>query len=134
MILCVLWVYGYHFQKEKENLQKKIIVLEKQLVAKQDLESEIRNLNVIQKIEDRRRNLKEKEEELKYMESLNQTLVVQDQKSKIELQEARKDLIKVSVFITNFFSYQIYLCSSLSSIGDGKGFNLLVNYRKANSS
>ncbi|XP_024990492.1 protein INVOLVED IN DE NOVO 2-like [Cynara cardunculus var. scolymus] len=96
-------------KREKEKLHEKIIFLEKQLDAKQAVELEIErlkgqlnvmkhmgddDLEVLKKIEDMHKNLKEKEEELEDLESLNQTLVVQERKSNDELQEARKELIE----------------------------------------
>ncbi|KVI04905.1 putative domain XH [Cynara cardunculus var. scolymus] len=76
-------------KREKEKLHEKIIFLEKQLDAKQAVELEIErlkgqlnvmkhmgddDLEVLKKIEDMHKNLKEKEEELEDLESLNQTL------------------------------------------------------------
>lgn len=96
-------------KREKEDLHKKIINLEKQLDAKQAVELEIErlrgqlnvmkhmgddDLEVLKKVEDIHKNLREKEEELEDMESLNQTLVVQERKSNDELQDARKELIE----------------------------------------
>ncbi|XP_076905987.1 protein INVOLVED IN DE NOVO 2-like [Bidens hawaiensis] len=95
-------------KREKEELHKKIILLEKQLDAKQAVELEIErlrgqlnvmkhmgddDLEVMKKVEDIHKNLREKEEELDDLESLNQTLVVQERKSNDELQDARKELI-----------------------------------------
>lgn len=89
---------------------KKILLLEKQLDAKQKLELEIQQLkgdlqvmkhmggedsNVDTKIEELSEILKEKMEELEDLDALNQVLVVQERKSNDELQEARKELIAV---------------------------------------
>lgn len=113
---CVMWVYDYQPQREKEELHKKIILLEKQLDAKQAVELEIErlkgqlnvmkhiggdDLEVIKKVEDIHKTLREKEEELDDLESLNQTLVVQERKSNDELQDARKELIDASVVYIN---------------------------------
>ncbi|KAF5799976.1 putative XS domain-containing protein [Helianthus annuus] len=96
-------------KREKEELHKKIILLEKQLDAKQAVELEIErlrgqlnvmkhmgddDLEVMKKVEDIHKNLREKEEELDDLESLNQTLVVQERKSNDELQDARKELVE----------------------------------------
>lgn len=96
-------------KREKEELHKKIILLEKQLDAKQAVELEIErlkgqlnvmkhigddDLEVLKKVEDIHKNLREKEEELDDLESLNQTLVVQERKSNDELQDARKELVE----------------------------------------
>ncbi|KAI3748751.1 hypothetical protein L6452_12046 [Arctium lappa] len=96
-------------KREKEDLHKKIIMLEKQLDAKQAVELEIErlrgqlnvmkhmgddDLEVLKKVEDIHKNLREKEEEFDDLESLNQTLVVQERKSNDELQDARKELIE----------------------------------------
>lgn len=44
--------------------------------------------------------LKEKEEELEDLEALTQTLVVKERKCNDELQDARKELITVSILVT----------------------------------
>lgn len=53
---------------------------------------------VLKQVEKIQKELREKEEEKEDMESLNQTLVVQERKSNDELQDARKELIEVSMF------------------------------------
>ncbi|CAK7331528.1 unnamed protein product [Dovyalis caffra] len=97
---------------EKEKLYKKIIELENKLDAKQALELETEcmksalqvmkhlgeegDLDVKNKIDTVRQELKEKEEELNGLEELNQALIIKEHKSNDELQEARKDLFSVS--------------------------------------
>ncbi|KAJ9553330.1 hypothetical protein OSB04_017375 [Centaurea solstitialis] len=96
-------------KRAKEKLHEKILLLEKQLDAKQAVELEIErlkgqlnvmkhmgddDLEVLKKIEDMHKDLKEKEEELGDLETLKQTLIVQERKSNDELQEARKELIE----------------------------------------
>lgn len=54
------------------------------------------DLEVLKKVEDILKDLKEKEEELDDLETLNQTLIVRERKSNDELQEARKELVNVS--------------------------------------
>jgi hypothetical protein len=44
-------------------------------------------------------DLQEKEEELEGVEDLQQTLVVQERKTNDELQDARKKLISVCIFL-----------------------------------
>jgi uncharacterized protein (DUF342 family) len=81
---------------------------------KQKLELEVQQLKVsisllkdfgdeedeelIEKLDALQKDLKDKEELLQDLEELNQTLVVMERKSNDELQDARKELIKVSVF------------------------------------
>lgn len=96
-------------KREKEELHKKIINLEKQLDAKQAVELEIErlkgqlnvmkhigdvDLEVLKEVEEIHKNLRDKEEELEHIQSLNQTLVVQERKRNDELQDARKELIE----------------------------------------
>ncbi|KAF5766938.1 putative XS domain-containing protein [Helianthus annuus] len=96
-------------KREKEELHKKIIMLEKQLDSKHAVELEIEKLKgqlnvmkhigeddmeTLKKVDEIQKNLREREEELDDLESLNQTLVVQERKSNDELQEARKELIE----------------------------------------
>ncbi|KAK9159846.1 hypothetical protein Syun_006187 [Stephania yunnanensis] len=99
-------------KREKKELHKRILQLEKQLDAKQALELEIEglrgSLNVMKhmgadsteedsevkkKVEEIHNSLKEKEAELEDLEDLNQTLIVKERMSNDELQEAKKELI-----------------------------------------
>ncbi|CAK9135624.1 unnamed protein product [Ilex paraguariensis] len=96
-------------KKQKEDLHKKIIQLEKQLDAKQAVELEIEqlrgtlnvmkhmgddgDLEILKKVESMQKMLREKEGDFDDLESLNQTLIVKERKSNDELQEARKELI-----------------------------------------
>ncbi|KAK3164859.1 hypothetical protein QOZ80_1AG0025760 [Eleusine coracana subsp. coracana] len=95
-------------KREKQVVLNKILKLEQQLDAKQKLELEIQQLKgklkVMEhmpgdedsasknKINELSEELQEKIDELDAMESLNQTLVIKESKSSIELQEARKEL------------------------------------------
>ncbi|KAL8199831.1 hypothetical protein R6Q57_013399 [Mikania cordata] len=96
-------------KREKEELHKKIIMLEKQLDSKHAIELEIKkmkgqlnvmkhigedDLETLKKVEDIQKNLRDREDELEDLESLNQALVVQERRSNIELQDARKELIE----------------------------------------
>ena len=88
---------------------KKIIQLEKQLDAKQQLEMEIEELKgkvqvmkhlgdddaIQEKIKEMNDELELKKEDLEDMENTNQTLIVKERQSNDELQEARKKLIEV---------------------------------------
>ena len=114
-------------QIEKEELHNKIIQLEKQLDAKQALELEIERLRgtsnvmkhmsdggdaeVRQKMETVLKDLREKEGELEDLEALNQTLIIKERKSNDDLQDARKELINVSISsstsLATYFSSQL---------------------------
>lgn len=89
---------------------EKILQLERQLDAKQKLELQIEqlkgNLQVLQhmenedidskqKIDDMKEDLETKIEELDYIQTLNQNLIIKERMSNDELQEARKELIMV---------------------------------------
>lgn len=109
MVLDYLFI-----QRQKEQLHAKIIQLEKQLNVKQKLELEIQQLkgklNVMKHMEDDGEldvldmmdalhiDLREKEQSLRDMDALNQTLIIKERKSNDELQEARKELITVIFF------------------------------------
>ncbi|KAL6526704.1 hypothetical protein OROGR_015794 [Orobanche gracilis] len=96
-------------KKEKEKLHKKIILLEKQLDAKQAVQLEIEqlrgklnvvkhmgdagDLEVLNKVEILLKGMREKEGELEELESLNQTLIVQERMKNDELQDARKEMV-----------------------------------------
>jgi len=110
MVLDYLFI-----QRQKEQLHAKIIQLEKQLNVKQKLELEIQQLkgklNVMKHMEDDGEldvldmmdalhiDLREKEQSLRDMDALNQTLIIKERKSNDELQEARKELITVIFLI-----------------------------------
>jgi hypothetical protein len=105
----------WKLQREKQAALNKILKLEQQLEAKQTLELEIQQLKgkleVMKympghedsesknKINELSGALQEKIDELDSMESLNQTLVIKESKSNIELQEARKELENVCTFL-----------------------------------
>ncbi|MQM12054.1 hypothetical protein Taro_044967 [Colocasia esculenta] len=101
------WPLDFRFlDEEKKKLPfRKILLLEKQLDAKQRLELEIEQLKGkvevmkhikgtkdigVKKLSD---ELKEKIEDLEDMEQLNQDLIVKEQKSHDEFQEAHNELI-----------------------------------------
>ncbi|GFQ03493.1 protein involved in de novo 2, partial [Phtheirospermum japonicum] len=97
--------------KEKGRVHNRIIQLEKQLDAKQAVQLEIEqlrgklnavkhmgdegDLEVLNKVEMLLRAMKEKERELQELDSLNQTLIVQEHKMNEELHDARKEMIKM---------------------------------------
>ncbi|KAK3005123.1 hypothetical protein RJ639_017847 [Escallonia herrerae] len=96
-------------KRQKEDLHKRIIQLERQLDAKQAVELEIErlkgtlnvmkhmgddgDLEILKKVDDIHKTLRDKEGELEDLEALNQTLIVKERKSNDELQEARKELV-----------------------------------------
>lgn len=95
-------------KKEKENLHRRIIELQKKLDEKQRLELEIKqmkgavevmkhmteeDIEAKKKMESIQEVLKEKEEELEALDALNQTLIAKERRSNDELQDARKELI-----------------------------------------
>ncbi|GFP82329.1 factor of DNA methylation 4 [Phtheirospermum japonicum] len=100
-------------KREKELLHKKIIELEGKLDQKQALELHIQrmrgavevmkhmttgeeeDMELKKKLESIEEELKENVEELDGLENLNQALVVKERKTNDEVQEARKELIKV---------------------------------------
>lgn len=57
-----------------------------------------RDLEAQKKIESLEENLKDKDDELEYLEDLNQALFTLERKSSDELMDARKELINVSFF------------------------------------
>ncbi|XP_022637709.1 protein INVOLVED IN DE NOVO 2 isoform X3 [Vigna radiata var. radiata] len=104
-----IWKLAADQKRQKEQLRHKIIRLEKQLEVKQKLELEIQQLkgklNVMQYIEEDEdsevlnkvnalhTDLREKEQSLRDLDALNQTLIIKERQSNDELQEARKVLI-----------------------------------------
>ncbi|KAI3423655.1 XS domain-containing protein [Psidium guajava] len=98
-------------KREKEKLHRKIFDLERKLDDKQSLELEIERMrgalqvmkhmeddedaDLKQKMKEIEENLKEKEEEMEYHDHLRQALTVQERKTNDELQDARKELIKI---------------------------------------
>lgn len=113
-------------QKQKEELHKRIIKLEKQLVAKQAGEIEVERLRVtmkqieeeanqevLQKVDTLLMDLREKEEKYEDLVALNQTLIVKERKSNDELQEALKELVNVCQVI--WFHYTLLIVSIYSN-------------------
>nr|XP_043635583.1 factor of DNA methylation 1-like [Erigeron canadensis] len=102
-------------KREKEEALKKVLELEKQLDSKQKLEMEIEELNgklqvmkhlgddeaVQEQIKKMNDELKSKKEEMDGLDELNQTLMVKQRQSNDEIQEARRELIKVMKDISN---------------------------------
>lgn len=102
-------------QKVKEQLHKRIIELEANLDQKQALQLQIErlrgsvevmrlmneegDLEAKKKLELIQKEIKESEEELDSLETLNQTLIVTERRTNDELQAARKELINVSIYI-----------------------------------
>lgn len=114
------WCNSYDFnkfwrQRQKENLHKKIIELEAKLDQKQALELEIERMKGATEVmkhmaeegdvEDKKKldsieeELRDKEEELEGLESLNSSLIVMQRKANEEVQEARKQLISTVSFV-----------------------------------
>lgn len=102
-------------QKEKQKMHKKILQLQKKLDAKQTLELEIQRLKGAlevmkqlveddyeeqKKLDEIKVELEDKEEELKEHEDLQQALVVKERKTNDELQDARKELVLVCLFLS----------------------------------
>ena len=61
------------------------------------------DLEVLKKVEGIHTMLREKEGDLEDLEALNQTLIVKERKSNDELQDARKELISVSLLYYFYF-------------------------------
>ncbi|KAF3645018.1 putative telomere repeat-binding protein 4-like [Capsicum annuum] len=93
-------------KKKNEELHKRIIKLEQQLVAKQAGETEVAQMRLVMKhieeegdqevlenVDTMLKNLREKEEKYEELVALNQTLIVKERKSNDELQEALKELV-----------------------------------------
>ncbi|KAK6142139.1 hypothetical protein DH2020_006950 [Rehmannia glutinosa] len=103
-------------QRQKELLHKKIIELEVNLDQKQVLELQIQRMRGAievmkhmttdeegdmedkKKLESIEEELKDKEEELDGLESVNQALIIKERMTNDELQEARKQLINDKIF------------------------------------
>ena len=102
-------------QREKEEALKKILLLEKELHAKQKLQLEIEELRgklevmkhlgndddaaVKRKMEEMTEELHQKMEDMNHLEEMNQTLVVKQRQSNDELQKARK--VAIEVYLMN---------------------------------
>ena len=98
-------------QRDKQAALEKILNLQQQLDAKENLELEIQHLlgklevmkhqglESKEKIDVLSQELQDKYDEMEYMESMNQILLIKERKSNDELQNARKELIAVSYLI-----------------------------------
>ncbi|GFP88122.1 factor of DNA methylation 1 [Phtheirospermum japonicum] len=112
-------------RREKESLQRRTVELEKKLDAKQALELEIKHLtgkrqvvkhmgddeddSVPEKLRAIDQEIKDKEEELEYLDALDQNLIVKECRCNDKFQEARDELIDVQVNSLRF----IFDCFSL---------------------
>lgn len=67
------------------------------------------DMEILKKMDSMLKVLREKEGELEDLEALNQTLIVKERKSNDELQEARKELISVSVSFVSVITYYLIL-------------------------
>jgi hypothetical protein len=98
------------FQKEKEAALNKILMLEEQLDEKQKLELDIEQLrgklevvkhmegegvDVKKRTEELTKQLDERMDAMEHMDELNQTLIIKERMTNDELQDAKKELIKV---------------------------------------
>lgn len=100
-------------QRVKEQLHKRIIELEANLDQKQALQLQIERLRgsievmrlmneegdveAKKKLQSIQEEIKESEEELDSLETLNQALIIKERLTNDEVQEARKELIHVSI-------------------------------------
>lgn len=112
MILVIVIKLAVVLQRERDELRKQVRELEQKVDAEQALELEIERLrgdlqvmghmqegedpDMKEKIETTKKELKEKEEEWEYQESIYQALVVKHGYTNDELQDGRKALINVS--------------------------------------
>ncbi|KAL6980548.1 hypothetical protein U1Q18_022190 [Sarracenia purpurea var. burkii] len=80
-------------QKAELDLEKKNLLLEKEKLKAQNLFEDDYSLNI--QIDALKEELAEKVDELHDMESLNQTLILREHMSNVELQDARKELISI---------------------------------------
>jgi hypothetical protein len=99
------------FQKEKEAALNKILMLEEQLDEKQKLELDIEQLrgklevvkhmegegiDVKKRFEELTKQLDERMDAMEHLDELNQTLIIKERKTNDELQDAKKELTKVT--------------------------------------
>lgn len=99
-------------QREKEDALRKQYDLQKELDSKQKLELEIEQLRgklevmkhmgdeegtKLKELDKLCEKLKEKDEEMEDMESLNQTLIIKERRTNDELAEAKDELISVCI-------------------------------------
>ena len=61
------------------------------------------DLEVLEKLQELQKILREKERDLEDLDALHQTLIVRERKSNDELQDARKELINVNPLISLLF-------------------------------
>ncbi|KAF3773181.1 Factor of DNA methylation 1 [Nymphaea thermarum] len=122
----------YH-KREKDEELKKICDMENRLQTKQTLELEIEKLrgnlqvmegddNIDEKIRSMGEELAEKQNDLEYLETLNQALIVQQRNANAELQDARKEAISVRSF---FLFVSILSLIIVTAIQVSRGFKSL---------
>lgn len=103
-----MWLY--QLQRDEEENLKRIVQLQKELDAKQQVELEIEKLKgqieVMRHmgggdndsiVKEKMEELKDKIDEMEVSEDLYRSLLARERKANDEVQEARKELIQVSV-------------------------------------
>jgi hypothetical protein len=99
-------------QQEKEDAFKRQYKLEEDLISKQNLEMELAQLRgklevmkhmgaeadtTSKEVDKISEELKEKDEQLDAMDSINQALIIVERRTNDELEQAKKELIKVYI-------------------------------------
>lgn len=107
--LFIIFDYPF-FQGQTDQLNAKIVELEKQLESKQEMELENQQLQekldvmehmegeFLKMVADLHINVAEKERALQALEEYSQALTVKERESNDELQKTRKRMIEVSFF------------------------------------
>lgn len=91
----------------KQKLELEIQQLKGSLSVLKHIEDD-EDVEVLNKVDALHKDLREKEELLQDLNELNQTLIVKERRSNTELQEARKELIDVSVLFQIFLPFPVY--------------------------
>lgn len=101
MCVVIYWI----LQIEIEKLRQKVVQLEEQIQVKQALDEV---LEAKKKIDEIDQTLKDKDEELSSQIEFCNALIVKERSSNDELQEARKELISVCIFVFCFNCWVAY--------------------------
>jgi len=88
----------------KQELELEIQQLKGSLSVLKHMEDD-EDVEILKKVDNLQKDLRDKEQSLEDIESLNQTLIIKERKSNDELQDARQALVDVSLHLSNISSY-----------------------------
>jgi len=99
----------------KQELELEIQQLKGSLSVLKHMEDD-EDVEILKKVDNLQKDLRDKEQSLQDIDALNQTLIIKERESNDELQEARQALVDVCVVLSNLSSYLLFklICKGIS--------------------